>query len=134
MSDARPGGDGAVTSSEAIALLSRVFLIIAIAFGTALVTCLSALPNSVGKPELIDLYVMVLRFSLSGLIGAFLWYVPLVIRLRIEGRTPWRRALRWGLSGVSIVGVFVLVTVFVRIVTNGIELIGPIATRYGTAA
>ncbi len=115
-----------------MALLSRVFLIVAIAFGTALITCLSALPNASDKPELIDLYIMVIRFSLSGLIGAFLWYVPMVARLRIQAGTVLTKSVRWTLSGISTVGAFKLLLVFVRIVTNGIELIGPIAARYGS--
>jgi hypothetical protein len=48
---------------QTIALLSRVFLIIAIAFGTALITCFSVLPNAARKPEMVDLYVMMSRFA-----------------------------------------------------------------------
>ena len=123
---------GTLPAGEAIALLSRVFLIMAIAFGTALITCLSALPNASGAPELVDLYIMILRFSLSGLIGAFLWYVPLVVRLRIRTDGRLGSVMRWSLSAVSVVGAVTLVFVLVRIVTNGINLVGPIAARYGT--
>ena len=37
---------GTLPAGEVIALLSRVFLIMVIAFGTALITCLTALPNA----------------------------------------------------------------------------------------
>ncbi|MBT4741385.1 MAG: hypothetical protein HN793_05285 [Rhodospirillaceae bacterium] len=125
---------GAVPAEQVVGLLSRVFLVMAIAFGTALITCLSALPNASSKPELVDLYVLISRFSLSGLIGAFLWYVPLVFRVRLEPTSGWRNALRWGLSAVSIIGAGTIMLVLVRIVGDGNALLSAIARRFGTEA
>jgi len=119
-------------AEQAIALLSRVFIVMAIAFGTALITCLSALPVASSTPALVDLYVMIARFSLSGLIGAFLWYVPLVWHVRLGSGPGWRKAVRWGLSAVSVFGALTLVVVLLRIVTNGAALLGVIAERFGT--
>lgn len=119
-------------AEQAIALLSRVFIVIAIAFGTALITCLSALPVASSTPALVDLYVMIARFSLSGLIGAFVWYVPLVWHVRLSPTPGWRTALRWALSAISVVGALTLVVVLLRILFNGAELLGVIAERFGT--
>lgn len=52
-------GAGIEQIDYVVALLARVFLVMVIAFGTGLITCLSALPTAVGKPELIDLYIMI---------------------------------------------------------------------------
>lgn len=119
-------------AEQAIALLSRVFIVMAIAFGTALITCLSALPVASSTPALVDLYVMIARFSLSGLIGAFLWYIPLVWHVRLASTPGWRKALRWALSAISITGALTIVVVLVRILINGAELLGVIAARFGT--
>lgn len=117
---------------QTIALLSRVFLVITIAFGTALVTCLSVLPYASDTPELVDLYILVARFSLSGLIGAFIWYVPLVWRIRLAPTPGWRKALRTALSALSVLGSLTIVLVLMRIVGRGNELLAVIAERYGT--
>ncbi len=117
---------------QAVAQLSRVLLVMAVAFGTALITCLSALPNAASKPELVDLYVLISRFALSGLIGAFLWYVPLVFLVRLTATAGWHRPVRWGLSAVSILGVGTIVLVLVRIVGSGNALLSVIAQRFGT--
>ncbi|MEQ8507916.1 MAG: hypothetical protein RIF37_03160 [Rhodospirillaceae bacterium] len=123
--------DGAQTD-HVVALVSRIFLVMAIAFGTGLVTCLSALPVAVGKPELIDLYIMISRFALSGLIGAFLWYVPLVLRLRLKPTSPWRKGITWVLSSLSVLGALTVLLVLVRLVGNGSELLSAVALRFGT--
>jgi len=119
-------------TEQAIAMLSRVFLAMAIAFGTALVTCLSVLPTASNKPELVDLYVMISRFSLSGLIGAFLWYVPLIFRVRLLDKPGWRTSVKWSLSVISIFGAATILTVLVRIVANGSGLLTIVAQRFGT--
>lgn len=121
-----------VPAEQAVALLSKVFIAIAIAFGTALITCLSVLPVASTTPVLVDLYVMVARFSLSGLIGAFLWYLPLVWHVRLEPKPGWRKALRGVLSAVSVTGAVTIVIVLVRILTNGAKLLSVIADRLGT--
>lgn len=113
-------------------MLSRVFLAMAIAFGTVLVTCLSVLPAASNKPELVDLFVMISRFSLSGLIGAFLWYVPLIFRVRLLDKPDWRTTVKWSLSAVSVFGAATILTVLVRIVANGSGLLTTVAQRFGT--
>lgn len=104
----------------------------AIAFGTGLITCLSALPNAAGKPEMVDLYILISRFSLSGLIGAFIWYVPLVFRVRLSPSSGWRRTTMWCLSAVSVFGALTVVMVLIRVVTNGNVLLTVVARRFGT--
>jgi hypothetical protein len=130
LSDTRPNAE--VPAEQVIALLSRVFIVMAIAFGTALITCLSVLPTATNKPELVDLYVMISRYALSGLLGAFLWYVPLVIRVRFQPVAGWQAALRWVLSALSLIGVGTLLLVFFQIVAKGNAFLGVIATRFGT--
>lgn len=120
------------TIEQIVSLFSRVFLVMAIAFGTALVTCLSVLPYASTTPELVDLYIMIARFSLSGLIGAFMWYVPLIGRVRIAPGGALRNAARVVLAALSITGALTIVIVLARIVTNGAELLGVIAARFGT--
>lgn len=120
------------TIEEVVSLFSRVFLVIAIAFGTALVTCLSVLPYASTMPELVDLYIMIARFSLSGLIGAFVWYIPLIGRVRIAPGGGWRSAVRAILTALSVIGAATIVTVLLRIVINGAELLSVIAARFGT--
>jgi len=104
----------------------------AIAFGTTLITCLSVLPTASSKPELVDLYIMISRFSLSGLIGAFLWYVPLIFRVRLSPSSLWRKTIIWSLSAISIFGAATIVLVLVRVVANGNVLLAVIARRFGT--
>ena len=123
---------GVEQTDYVVALLSRVFLVMAIAFGTGLITCLSALPTAVGKPELVDLYSMISRFSLSGLIGAFLWYVPLILRIRLKPTSPWRTGMMWSLSALSVLGALTILLVLVRLVGNGSELLTAVARRFGT--
>lgn len=120
------------TIEEIVSLFSRVFLVMAIAFGTALVTCLSVLPYASTTPELVDLYVMIARFSLSGLIGAFIWYIPLIGRVRIAPGGGWRNAARAVLAALSVLGALTIITVLLRIVSNGAELLSVIAARFGT--
>lgn len=121
-----------VPAEQAVAMLSKVFIAMAIAFGTALITCLSVLPVASTTPVLVDLYVMVARFSLSGLIGAFLWYLPLVWHVRLAPQPGWRKVLRWTLSAISVTGAATIVIVLVRILINGAKLLGVIADRLGT--
>lgn len=129
---AMPSENTDLPAEQAVAMLSRVFIAMAIAFGTTLVTCLSVLPAASDKPELVDLYVMISRFSLSGLIGAFFWYVPLVFRVRLLERPGWRTVVKWSLSALSIVGAATIVIVLVRIVANGSDLLTMVARQFGT--